>query len=521
VCFTLAGAVILLKPVQIHAAGVTLITHGLNGDTDGWVTGMADAITSYSARTTNATVFKFQFHQNGNAWYLSSSRIGGDDPLNTPGGEVVVLFDWRQLADGVSYNTYQVAAALAPALTSTNFVPELGGHALAELPIHLVGHSRGGSLVCELSRILGTNGIWVDHVTTLDAHPLNNDGFALDWILYSAVDAPARVYENVLFADSYYQDADLFVHGEPATGAFWRKQTNLAGGYTGLSSDHSNIHLWYHGTIDWKTPTTDSEAWITSSERQAWWTSSEYHGAGAGFYYSLIGGGDRLSTVQPNDSYSTRIRDGFNQSWDLGAGLGNNRTQLPVNSGDWPNPIRLNLTSTNVVSLGDTSTLHIYYQWARPASSAQTVTLYLDDDLNPLNGNERLLRQGTASGTTTTPMGSGTISVQWNATNAPAGIHALFVKLSADGNSRYLYAPESISISVLPPPTVDIRSQLPGSVMIGIEGQTGQTMVLEQSTNLTAWLPVMTNTLAATRWETLQAADATDGSQKFFRAFRQ
>ena len=66
--------------------------------------------------------------------------------------------------------------------------------------------------------------------------------------------------------------------------------------------------------------------------------------------------------MQPNDSCSTRIRDGFNQSrsWDLGAGLGNNRTQLPIISGDWSNPIRLNLTSSNVVSQGDTSTLYIH-----------------------------------------------------------------------------------------------------------------------------------------------------------------
>ena len=118
-------------------------------------------------------------------------------------------------------------------------------------------------------------------------------------------------------------------------------------------------------------------------------------------------------------------------------------------------------------------------------------------------------------------MGSDMISVSWNATNAPVGAHALFVKLSANGNSRYLYAPEFIRILAPPPPTVHIRSHSPGSVMIGIEGQTGQTMVLEQSTNLTVWLPVITNTLTAARWEIPHAADAADGSQKFFRAFRQ
>ncbi|HYG35991.1 MAG TPA: hypothetical protein VEC99_14470, partial [Clostridia bacterium] len=241
-CFVRAVLLIVsLVSVQCRGAGVTFITHGLNGDTDGWVTGMANQLPKYSRFPgTNFTCYKAYFSSSGGQYYLTATRVAGTPPLAGGTGEIIVKFDWSQLADGNSYNTYQIAAAAVPALLSTNFIAELGGHALAEMPLHLIGHSRGGSLVCEISRLLGTNGVWVDHLTTLDPHPLNNDGFTLDAFLYSAVDAPARTYANVLFHDNCWQKLDFLVYGEPVAGAYVRQLYNLSGGY---QSPHSDAHL--------------------------------------------------------------------------------------------------------------------------------------------------------------------------------------------------------------------------------------------------------------------------------------
>ena len=265
-------------------AGVTIITHGLNDDTDGWVTGMADQIPNYPGFPgTNFSTYKMYFYSSNANSYLTAERVAGSAPASGDSGEIIVKLDWGPLADGNSYNTYQVAQAVVPALLNTNFIPELGGHALVEFPLHLIGHSRGGSLISQISLLLGTNGVWVDHLSTLDPHPLNNDGFTLDAILYSAVDAPVHTYQNVLFHDNDYQTLNFFAHGEPVAGAYVRQLTVLDGGYTSSESaapEHSDVHLWYQGTVDPNTPASyledGSTITITAAMRTNWWDAYEH-----------------------------------------------------------------------------------------------------------------------------------------------------------------------------------------------------------------------------------------------------
>lgn len=498
-------------------AGVTIITHGLNGNVDGWVTGMADRITQHSAFPgTNFSCYLMNFTPSGGGYLLAATRVAGSPATSPESGEIIIKLDWRQLADGNSYDTYQVASTIAPALLNTNFIPELAGHAIAEFPLHLIGHSRGGSLVCELSRLLGMNGIWVDQVTTLDPHPLNDPAFPFDWLLYDAQDAPAYTYENVLFHDNYWQNISSFVYGKSVPGAYVRKLTNLNGGYGGSAGAHSDVHLWYHGTIDSRVPATDTEASITSAERPTWWSGYETTGAVAGFHYSLIGRGNRLSTDQPVGVGTAAIRDGYNQWWDLGAGTTNNRTALTANNGNWPNLITFNRTTTNLVEQGQTLPVKFYYQWAQPSSSLATISIYLDADLNPLNTNQTFLQQITVPGNGAGFVSFAITNLTLLPSNAAPGRYAALAAISGGDRTRHHYAPEFVEvIPVRQPPTLEIAKLNSTQYRIAVNGLPGQTVVIQGSTDLQTWTPLVTNTLTASRWDYTNSPSANSDASYF------
>ena len=472
---------------------------------------MAGKIGSYPGFPgTTYSCYEISITRNGSGQYVTTaSLIAGAAPFLTDSGEIVVKLDWSTLSGLGGPSTTTIAQVASDALLSTTLIPELGGHPLAEMPLHFIGHSRGGSVITEMARLFGAQGIWVDQVTTLDPRPVTQFG-----------DAAVTSWVNVLYADNFWQNMGdgLFVpNGQPVFGAYNRHLLDLSGGY---SSSHSDVHLWYHGTIDLATPTSDTQANITASQRSAWWTTTEMSGAAAGFLYSLIGGGDRLSNLEPAGSGNGRINDGFNGNWDLGGGLAANRTALPADSGLWPNVIRFNLTNTTTIHAGESFEAALYYQAGPSAAGNAQLDLLLDVDFNPYNGNETDVGQQSLPRTGPSVVSLDMLNAPTDPTALVPGSYAVCARINDGVRTRYLYAPQLLVVTPsLQPPVIDGTSlALSGGTMhFDIHGFPGQSITVMASTDLLNWIPLETQILTGTVWH-FADPNAGNFSRRFYKA---
>ena len=452
--FAVAGllAVILFSPrIPVRADGVTVFLHGWNpelADTPAWMAGMRGAIVDefLGGETNYATI---TITDDGGL--IATCDPWDYDLAAGTTGELLIIVDWVDVADHLTGGppSEDVAELIVDCL-----IDDQNGKApAAELPIHLIGHSRGGGMACEVARQLGEHGIVVDQVTPLDPHPLTSADPQPLPPNPPVIDAPAVIYENIVFADAYNQ-LDDYPKGEYVDGAYNRMWGNMPGGYhdnappDNVYANHRNPVLAYQGTINLANPFDNGEATMDAAERVAWFNDYEEAGANTGFTYARIdGSGDRSSATAPVDG-DDEVRDGLHENVLIG-GKGA-REDLAWAEAVWPNVAVLDVWEDGVELVGDPapvdvgSILQLRYVYL-DFDSGCTVQLHADADRNPYNGNEIWLSTQNHPGATGEAYTENI--VDWDTADWDGGETVyVYAKVEDSVRTRYYYAEHMLSL---------------------------------------------------------------------------
>ena len=388
-------------------AGVTVVTHGFStgaGADVAWIDTMARAI---AARAGGANVYRLTTNAAGGLQSFAPVLATGGSS-----GESVVEVDWTAAANYIStgVSASVISATVASALTSY----PTAAHPFAELPIHLIGHSRGGSVVADLAKDLGAAGLDVDQLTTLDPHPIT----AADYHFFDNTTDPAvNAYDNVVYADNLWETDQSYPHGAPVAGA---DNVDL----TAYTVDHSGVHADYYGTIN-RTAADDGDGTPVPANAYPGDTRST-----TGYDDSLVGRGDR-----PADGTSA-----------LAGGSAARVHVAPAAAAPWANLTSLSV-ATGTVANGATVSLAYRYQ---SAAAGSTVAVYVDDDANPYDGTGTLVAGSPSLAATgaTPAVSSATASFPWTAGRFTAGLHYLLAAITnAAGRVRYLPLADPLDVT--------------------------------------------------------------------------
>lgn len=412
----------------------TIIVHGFDPGLSGepqWMESMQDAIIAGS----NGAGLKRKITISGSKGSLTATCNPWDSPADSAtSGDLVMRIDWTAVANHLlsGVPAQDVAAAIAPVI----YESRNGQKPVAELPLHLVGHSRGAGLVYELARLLGEKGIDVDHVTSLDAHPLTSADSQNPFL--PVTDTTVKVYDNVMFTDSYWQGI-TYPKGEAVTGAYNRSWSSLTGGYHQAENstlrgfaDHLNIILMYHGTVALNSPVSNLEAELTAADRNSWFNETEGAGATTGFHFSR------------NKSHLNRSgSDAFKAGLHSALGGSGARQALTGSGRVWPNILSVEILrggepiSSNGMkfTVGEKLTIRFLY---RTFNNECTLKFFADTDQNPYNDtNVATICEKKVAGSSGAPVQA---TFEWNTADFPTvGSVYIHSEISDGSHTRYLY----------------------------------------------------------------------------------
>ena len=182
--------------------------------------------------------------------------------------------------------------------------------------------------------------------------------------------------------------------------------------------------------------------------------------------------------------------------------------------------IRFLLNSPNTVAAGDSFAVALYHQAGASAAGEIALTVFLDADFNPYNGNEIAAASAPLPRTGTSAIGFNNLSANVDAAVIPPGTYAIGARVTDGARTRYLYAPQLLVITPSrQTPRIDGGSiaRNGGVFQCEVRGFPGQTVTMDASNDLVNWSPLQAHTFIGTTWE---FSDANTGSlaQKFYRA---
>jgi alpha-tubulin suppressor-like RCC1 family protein len=266
-----AGVDILTRP------SLTIITHGYASSAarDQWPNALATAISARQSGNLSAAqggevpIYRLSIRRDGFSNSVvedasteqlpaSFSRNGAYIGDGRSKGSAIVIVDWSAADSGIDKPDY-IPIGRTGAVPTDRIAEIVASYigrspdAIA-IPIHLIGHSRGGSVMLAVATALARRGVWIEQLTTLDPHPLPHDfeggvgtstydPFRLgSWELDPEV-TPLKLPDNVVYADNYFQWW-LIPEGHQILGA---KNTALT---LYSTFPHTDVHNWYHFTAD-------------------------------------------------------------------------------------------------------------------------------------------------------------------------------------------------------------------------------------------------------------------------------
>ena len=173
-------------------------------------------------------------------------------------------------------------------------------------------------------------------------------------------------------------------------------------------------------------------------------------------------------------------------------------------------------TTNNALEGGNLLPLEIHYQSENSSLGDPVLTLFLDPDPNPWNGNEIELSTETINGS-----GFDDVFIANLMPNLPleiTGNYFLLTRLTKNGRTRYLNLRDPVQITM-----PEFAQIVPGSLRfesglftLTLSGAIGMEAMIQSSHDLTNWATISTFTFTSEQ-EDFSDPDSDDNLDRFYR----